>query len=793
MRVICVGGGPAGLYLAIQLKRADPAHEVTVLERNRADDPFGFGVVFSDATGTNLRGADPVTFDEMAARFAHWDDIAIHYRGEVLRSTGHGFSGLSRRALLDILARRAQGLGVDVRYGCEVADVDALRRQADLVVASDGLNSTVRQRWAEHFRPTVDWRPNRFVWLGTTRPFPAFTFYFKADAHGLWRVHAYQYEGGRSTFIVEATEATWTRTGLAEGDEDATVAFCERLFAEELEGHRLLRNRSVWRRFPTVRCERWSWAPADGGAPVVLIGDAAHTAHFSIGSGTKLAMEDAIALAGALRSSDDVAAALAAYEAERKPTVLSTQRAAQVSLQWFEETERYMGMAPLQFAFNLLTRSLRVTHENLRVRDPAFVARVDAWFAAQAEKQSGVPVVPRADGGAGEPAADAAAGGAAGAARGAPGAGPAGAPAPRKVPPPLFAPFRVRELLLANRVVVSPMCQYSAEDGTPNDWHLVHLGSRAVGGAGLVMAEMTDISPEARISHGCTGLYRPEHVAAWRRITDFVHEHSHAAIGVQLGHAGRKASTRRMWEGDVEPLEEGAWPIVSASPIPYFPHSPVPREMTREEMERTLDDYVRATHMADAGGFDWLELHCAHGYLLASFISPLTNRRTDEFGGPLENRMRYPLEVFDAVRAVWPEHKPMSVRISAVDWVPGGVDSAEAVRIAALFKAHGCDVIDVSAGQTVPDQRPVYGRQFQTPFSDRIRHEAGIATMAVGNISSFTDVNTILAAGRADLVLMARAHLWDPYWTRHAAYELGYDLPWPPQYRSLTRYTPRFV
>lgn len=785
MKVICLGGGPAGLYLAIQLKRADPSHEVTVLERNRANDPFGFGVVFSDATGTNLRGADPVTFDEMASRFAHWDDIDIHYQGEVVRSTGHGFSGLSRRALLDILARRARELGVDVRYGCEVADVDALRRQADLVVASDGSNSGVRERYAAHFQPTIDVRPNRFVWLGTTRPFPAFTFYFKADAHGLWRVHAYQYEGGHSTFIVEATEQTWRRTGLAEGDEDAAVAFCEALFAEELAGHPLLRNRSVWRRFPTVRCERWSWAPADGAAPVVLIGDAAHTAHFSIGSGTKLAMEDAIALSTALRSGDDVPAALEAYEAERKPIVLSTQRAAQVSLQWFEETERYMEMAPLQFAFNLLTRSLRVTHENLRVRDAAFVARVDAWFAGEAAEQSGVPV-PGAVG-AGE--ADAGASGV-----GAGAAGPRGRPAAtERVPPPLFTPFRVRDLVLANRVVVSPMCQYSAEDGTPNDWHLVHLGSRAVGGAGLVMAEMTDISPEARISYGCTGLYRPEHVPAWKRITDFVHEHSVAKIGIQLGHAGRKASTRRMWEGDVEPLEEGAWPVVSASPIPYFPHSPVPRELTRDEMERTLEDYVRAAHMAEAAGFDWLELHVAHGYLLASFVSPLTNRRTDEFGGPLENRMRYPLEVFDAVRAVWPAHKPMSVRISAMDWMPGGVDSAEAVRIAALFKAHGCDAIDVSAGQTVPDQRPVYGRQFQTPFSDRIRHEAGIATMAVGNISSFTDVNTILAAGRADLVLMARAHLWDPYWTRHAAYEMGYELPWPPQYESLKRYRARFV
>jgi anthraniloyl-CoA monooxygenase len=762
MRVHCVGGGPAGVYLAIQLKRADPAHEVVVHERNRVSDPFGFGVVFSDATGGNLAEADPETYAEMERRFHHWDDIHIHYRGERLTSTGHGFSGVSRAALLEILARRATALGVDVRFGTEVTDLASLG-PADLIVVSEGINSGIRARYAHAFRPTLDERPNRFVWLGTTRPFPAFTFHFKESEHGLWRVHAYQYErsgpasesggDGHSTWIVEATEETWRRAGLAAEDEDATVAFCEALFAEELEGHRLIPNRSHWRRFGTVRNERWRHAVEVGGRPVplVLVGDAAHTAHFSIGSGTKLAMEDAIALAAALGEAADVESALEAYEAERRPVVESTQRAAQVSMQWFEETERYMGMEPLQFAFNLLTRSLRVTHDNLKVRDPAFVRAVDAWFATSTS-----------EGGRGEP-------------------------------PPLFTPYRVRELELVNRVVVSPMCQYCAEDGTPGDWHLVHLGSRAVGGAGLVMAEMTNVSPDARISPGCTGLWREEHAAAWQRIVDFIHSNSAAKVGVQLGHAGRKGSTRVSWEGDCEPLEAGGWDIVSASPIPYFPHSTVPREMDEAEMERTVEDYVRAAGLAEAAGFDWLELHCAHGYLLASFLSPLTNQRTDAYGGSLENRLRFPLRVFDAVRAAWPEGKPMSVRISAVDWKPGGVDSAEAVEIARAFKAHGCDIMDVSAGQTVADQRPVYGRQFQTPFSDRIRHEAGMPTMAVGNISSFTDVNTILAAGRADLVLMARAHLWNPYWTRHAAFELGWELSWPPQYSALDRYTPRFI
>ena len=790
MRVAVVGGGPAGLFLSILLRRADPSGEVVVHERNRRNDPFGFGVVFSDATGSNIESADPETFRRMSARFARWDDIDVHYRGQTITSTGHGFSGLSRRALLEILADRAREVGVDLRYSAEI-DVDDADLDADLVVAADGANSGLRARYADAFEPALDTRPNRFVWLGTTRPLPAFTFWFRENEHGLWRVHAYQFDGGQSTFIVETTEATWRAAGLDGASEADTVAFCERLFAEELAGHRLLANRSVWRQFVTVKNRRWSATTARG-VPVVLLGDAAHTAHFSIGSGTKLAMEDAIALARALQqgrpavsdapslppvapgtgrqTTHDLRTALAQYEAERRKTVESTQRAAQVSLQWFEETERYMGHHPLQFAFTLLTRSLRITHDNLRVRDPAFVARVDEWFANEAAKQSGVAQPSQPGSEARGPAPDA-----------------------RPAPPPLFTPIRVRELVLENRVVVSPMCQYTAEDGTPNDWHLVHLGSRAIGGAGLVMAEMTDVSREGRISPGCTGLYKPDHVDAWRRIVDFVHTHSRAKIGIQLGHAGRKASTCRIWEGDNEPLPEGGWgPVLSASALPYYPHSPVPKAMDRADMDEVLGDYVNAARMVEDAGFDWLELHVAHGYLLASFVSPLTNIRDDEYGGSLANRLRFPLEVFDAVRDAWPAHKPMSVRISAVDWKPEGVDSAEAVEIARAFKAHGADVIDVSAGQTVSDQRPVYGRLFQTPFSDRIRHEAGIPTMAVGNISSYTDVNTILAAGRADLCLMARMHLWDPYWTRHAAYEMGHALRWPDQYSSLNRFTPRF-
>lgn len=740
MKVVCVGGGPAGLYLSMLLKRDHPDWDLTVLERNPKDHTFGFGVVFSDETLENLFEADAESHAAITRAFAHWDTIDIHFKGETIQSKGHGFSGISRRKLLSILYDRAVSLGVKVRFETEVEDPKALAAECDLLVGSDGIRSGVRATWESAFQPSLDPRKCKYIWLGTNKVFDSFTFVIEENEHGVFQVHAYRFDKETSTFIVECDPESWRNAGLDRMSTEESLAYLEGLFGKYLDGHRLLSNQSRWIEFVTVRNERWHHEN------VVLIGDAAHTAHFSIGSGTKLAIEDAIALAGALGECSSIPEALDRYEEERRITVAKTQRAAQDSLRWFENVKRYRDFDPLQLSFSLLTRSKRIGWENLRLRDPEFVERVQEDFARKAPVKH-----------------------------------PSG-----KAVPPMFMPFELRGMRLENRVVVSPMCTYSAVDGTPNDFHLVHLGQRAMGGAGLVIAEMTDVSPEGRITPGCAGMYAPEHVPAWKRIVDFVHERSGAKIALQLGHAGRKASTKRPWEEERpdDPLgPDEAWPVIAPSAIPYHDYSPVPREVDRSDMDRLVAAYVQAAKMADEAGFDMLEIHFAHGYLLSSFLSPLTNLRRDGYGGSLSNRMRFPLEVFEAVRAVWPEEKPISVRISATDWVPGGFEGRDAVVVAKALRERGCDIVDVSTGQTTPMARPIYGRMWQTRFADQVRNEAKIPTIAVGNISTPDQVNTILAAGRADLCALARPHLFDPHWTLRAAAEVGYeDQRWPNPY-----------
>lgn len=734
MNIVCIGGGPAGLYFGLLMKKANAAHRIRVIERNRPYDTFGWGVVFSDATLENLRAADAQTHDEIADNFARWDDIEIHFKGHVMRSGGHGFSGIARKRLLNILQQRAEELGVELEFEREVQDLGAYR-DADLIVASDGVNSGIRTRFGSHFQPNLDTRKCRFVWLGTTLPLDAFTFVFEETAHGWFTVHAYRFDEQTSTWIVECREETWLAHGLDKAGTQDTIAFCEDIFRPYLRGHRLMANSAHlrgrdWINFTRVSNANWTRGN------LVLLGDAAHSAHFSVGSGTKLAMEDAIALQRALCEEPSQHGALARYESERRVEVLRLQNAARNSTEWFENVARYGKLPPEQFAYSLLTRSQRISHENLRLRDRSYVERIERWLARGSE-----PV------------------------------------------PPMFTPFRLRSLELRNRVVVSPMDMYSAVDGMPNDFHLVHLGGRAMGGAGLVYTEMTCVSPQGRITPGCTGMYKPEHAAGWKRIVDFVHEWTPAKVCLQLGHSGPKGSTKLMWEGMDEPLPDGNWPVMGPSAVPYGPQNQTPAEMTHADMARVRDEFVRATRMAIEAGFDMLELHCAHGYLLSSFITPLQNRRTDAYGGTLENRLRYPLEIFRAMRELWPQERPMSVRISATDWVEGGITDDDAVQIAREFKSAGADLLDVSTGQTSREAKPIYGRMFQTPYADRIRNEVGIATMAVGNIYEPDHVNSIIAAGRADLCALGRPHLADPYWTLHAAAQLGYTgMEWPVQY-----------
>ncbi|MEU9233112.1 bifunctional salicylyl-CoA 5-hydroxylase/oxidoreductase [Streptomyces subrutilus] len=740
MRVAVVGGGPGGLYAAALLARQ--GHAVEVWERNAPDDTFGFGVVLSDETLGGIEQADSVVYAALSAEFVRWDDVDIVHRGRLLTSGGHGFAALGRRRLLEVLHERCAGLGVRLRFRAGAPDAFALAASHDLVVAADGVHSATRTAGAGHFAPSVTGGRCRYVWLAADFAFDAFRFEIAETEHGVMQLHAYPYAADASTVIVEMHEDVWRAAGFDLCDESESAARCAKIFSEALRGRPLHGNRSAWTQFRTVVNERWSHGN------VVLLGDAAHTAHFSIGSGTKLAVEDALALAEAVRGEPDVPAALAAYEQARRPAVASTQRAAAASMRWFEEIAGYTGQPARQFAFNLLTRSRRVTHDNLRLRDERFTRSVERDFGC-----------------------------------------------PDEATPPMFTPFTLRGLTLRNRVVVSPMDMYGARDGMPGDFHLVHLGARALGGAGLVMTEMVCVSAEGRITPGCTGLYTQEQAAAWQRITDFVHTSAPGtALGVQLGHSGRKGSTRLMWEGMDDPLPEGNWPLVAASALPYRPGvSAVPRALTREDMAAVRSEFAAAAVRAADCGFDLLELHCAHGYLLSGFLSPLTNHRTDAYGGTLENRLRFPLEVFDAVRAVWPEDRPMTVRLSATDWAPGGTSPEEAVRIAAAFAARGADAIDVSTGQVVADEAPEYGRSYQTPYADRIRNALGVPVIAVGAISSWDDVNSLLLAGRADLCAVGRPHLYDPHWTLHAAADQSYEgpaAPWPLPYRAGSRKPP---
>ena len=754
MKIVCIGGGPAGLYLALLMKKLNAAHDVTVVERNRPYDTFGWGVVFSDTTMDNMRQWDRETADEIQAAFNHWDDIELWFKGRRIRSGGHGFVGIGRKKLLNILQARCERLGVKLVFETEAAS-DADYPDADLIIASDGVNSRIRKQHESVFRPDIVTRPNRYIWLGTQRLYDAFTFDFRRTEHGWFQAHIYKFDENTSTFIVETTEDTWRAHGLDQADQDQSIAFCEKIFADNLQGAPLITNArhlrgSAWLNFQRVVCDHW-WLRNDHGSHVVLMGDAVHTAHFAIGSGTKLAIEDAIELTRQFQLLGDDAAhipqVLDAYQEARRVETLRLQNAAWNAMEWFEVCgRRYCDqLEPEQFMYSMLTRSQRISHENLRLRDKTWLEGYERWFAERA----GV-VVPKG----------------------------------RTPPPPMFTPYQVRGVRLKNRVVVSPMAQYSAQDGLVGDYHLVHLGARALGGAGLVFAEMACVSAEGRITPGCPGLYQPEHTAAFKRIADWIHAQTDAKFGLQIGHAGAKASTRLAWDGTDLPLPEGNWPIMSASAQQYLEGvSQVSRAMTRADMDTVKAQFLAATQAAIEIGADWLELHCAHGYLLSSFISPLTNQRTDEYGGPLANRLRYPLEIFTAMRALWPQDKPMSVRISAIDWVEGGTTAEDAVEIAKAFKAAGADMIDCSSGQVSKQEKPVYGRMYQTPLADHIRQEAGIATIAVGAIYEADHVNSILAAGRADLCAVARPHLANPAWTLTEAARIGYtDIAWPKPY-----------
>ncbi|MEM7501263.1 MAG: FAD-dependent monooxygenase [Pseudomonadota bacterium] len=748
LRILCLGGGPASLYFSILMKKRNPEHDITILERGDRSSTWGFGVVFSDETLKGLMEADAPSYKRIVEQFAYWEGIDTKIHGKTIKSRGHGFCGMSRLKLLNTFHDRCDELGVNLKFQSDVTDVNQLDTDAyDLVVAGDGITSLLREAYKDEFGTSMDWRRNKFCWLATTKPLKDFEFIFRQNKHGWWWAHAYRYEEGRTTWIVETSEETWRSAGMESATEEQTKAYCEAVFADDLEGHELITNRSVWRTFPVVRNERLYHKN------IVLMGDAVRSAHFSIGSGTKLAMEDAIALAGYFEETgDSVARALEKYQNVRKDDADRLQRTAVVSLSWFEHIDRYAtAQEAEQFTFNMMCRAKRVTYENLRLRDPRFIAGVDRWFAGYVQQSTGYDDIDIE------------------------------APAV-----PVFQPFRIGSMRVENRFQLSAMCQYCAEDGLPTDWHFMHYGERAVGGAGLLNTEMICISPDARITPGCAGIWSDDQTAAWARIVEFAHRNSRAKICAQIGHAGRKGATCVPWDGGIdEPLPSGGWPIVAPSPLPYLEHGAVPQAMTESDMESIAKDFVAAARNADRAGFDMLELHLAHGYLLSSFISPVTNQRTDEYGGDIDGRLKFPLQVVTAVREAWSSRKPLSVRISATDWVDGGLSEDDMLRVARSLKDAQVDIINVSTGQVTSDEDPIYGRMFQAPFADQIRNEVGIPTIVAGNITTADQANTLIAAGRTDIVAFGRQIMNQPHFVLMAAAHYGHKKQhWPPQYAS---------
>ena len=742
MKIAVVGAGPAGLYFSILMKKTNPEYSIDVYEQNQFDDIFGFGVVFSDETLGNFLSQDEKTYHKIINEFAYWDEIDFNFKGKTIRTKGHGFCGCGRRELLLILQERCQELDINLHFNYKVKKLEEFQ-DADLIVGADGINSKIRKLNEGQFIPNIEWRRNKFIWLGCTKPYQAFTFDFTENEAGIWILGAYQFNENYSTWIIEAPELTWknAQPDVEDLNEKRLIKYMEDLWGDKLDGHNLIPNKSIWRSFPTIRCDHWSFNN------IVLIGDALHTAHYSIGSGTKLAMEDAIALHKSLSEENNVQTALKNFEVIRRTEVEITQHAADVSVAWTENTNRYWDLQPLQAAYSMLTRSKQITHENLRLRDSEFIEKIEDWFSHQVREKGFV--VPKST-------------------------------------PPMFTPYKLREMIISNRIVVSPMDMYSAIEGTVGDFHFVHLGSLAMGGAGIIFSEMTCVSEAGRITPGCAGLYKEEHSDAWAKIINYIHENSDAKFCMQIGHSGRKGSTRVAWEGMDLPLKQGNWQLIAPSAIPYSAKNNIPLEMTESEMDDVESEFLYATRLANQIGSDMIELHMAHGYLLSSFVTPISNHRKDKYGGSLNNRMRFPLRILDAVRKVWPDEKPISVRISATDWIgEDGINGDDAVKIAKALKARGCDIINVSAGQTTPDAKPIYGRMFQVLFSEQVRLEADIPTITAGNITTWDQANTILAAGRADLVAIGRPHLTNPHFTLQAAAYYGIDHQrWPLPYET---------